>query len=225
MLMGVFFLFLGVLNYFNILSLKKAFPFLASLPRKHQIIQEQKIVNTRPPYHYDTTAVNNALETFAKATLQSVYLPDKLTINPTVNTAPHSVTSAFFDSWQKKSYTFGIQASYQKGTAILQQLTISSQLPSALIPPSPLTASESSTLLNALFLRTPPDATFTCIQQHHPRTLDVTDFCQSFHESDSEKIGYGVIIYRTSPSTGQLFSCEIFNNNPSYNTYNTCLNP
>lgn len=207
----------GVLNYFNILSLSKNYPqIFGFLPHQPYEINKNSINNSFSPPStgniiYATKQANKDLPAYVKSSLKTPYIPTSFNIIQAegVTIRPNK----FISNWKVGNVEFFADLGYQNKD--LSDKNILILLPDQL---TGLDISKASTLVDTYFA-TQTQGDWKCgeIIFSDPSKTKGT-ICEKFQSLNNLKKGVGILSLSPGSSKSSIFSCELNPNSSFYNS-------
>lgn len=194
--LGVIFLFLTLLNYFQVLDLGLVLPIFKQFPQYKNTASLAHPTPTPTPFQYDESKATTALTSYLKDMIKPAYLPSAITVVHKLSTYGEANDTDFTygSQWTKQNVTF--HGFYHFNP----QSNTETDMDIIATPPSTDPSLEES--LKKYFTNVRP---LKCININ-----STTQACESFDTKGSTKKGIGgVRVSSTSATTINLFSCSI----------------
>jgi hypothetical protein len=205
-----FLLFLGILNYFNLLS--------KQTQKKNMPSLTQKLTATANPeaFTYNAEKAKTILTQFIKDTIKPELLPTDIEVKQglTIDGRTEDVKSEFGSIFTAGNSTISANFHYKEDTNVPNDYTIF--IESENIAQTTVTASLANSLLTYYFKN--PNTTSSC------QTKRNGYYCENFQTVTEGKNGYGILTGNDQGKINRIiFTCLIPKESKDYISFNSCL--
>lgn len=210
-----FFLFLSILNYFNILRIDYAFPFLSFLPRQNKQTIYTQLNPANALFVYDKNAAQKLLLQYVKENVQNTYVPNKLFTNQNRD------LPSFISAWQvndiSQTRAF-LNFSNNSNTPV--EFGVHLVPKNVQNPPFPASQTYSQAITSKYLKNIAVNSSWRC------DTLNPnTSYCEDFTSSSEKKYGYGIGLIKDdkNQTTIIVFACTFLKENTDFVKKSSCL--
>jgi len=204
---GIFLLFLFSINYFNILRLDLAFPFLSFLPRQHSVQTKKQ------QYKYNNVSAKNIFTDYLKSNLRPEFVKSPFSLNYLKNSPEYNV------SWNGDDYMVSGFFHFKTNSNMPGEAGF------MVVPSSPQIAFQGATVdlaqnyINKYLTNIDSNPSYNC------KTLRASSsLCEHFSSQKNGKHGYGIAVAKNGTQSAVLvFSCFIFKDEVNFKDKKTCI--